>query len=180
VVGSSYSSYERELKAILEGDGPTLGRYRKLAGSKDALNTISELENHPFLVVRAAGSHGFDLVAMRNPFALPIEVKCSSQKVIHFTSSSGRNTEQYETLLKATSKAGLSLLYAYRLMGVRDGDPWRVFAASKGAEKGLSALLLKNVPKLDSTASGNIVLRWSEGLELMKFVARAIDLSVNP
>jgi Holliday junction resolvase len=178
VASSNYSSYERELKAILEGDSETLQRYRKNSSSQQTLDALDELERHPFLVVRAAGSHGFDLVALRGSLTLPIEVKCSGHPVIHFTASKGRNKEQYEALLAHTSKAGLALFYAYRLVGgVRGDDPWRLFSSTNVPEKGVVRVVASKTPQVDRTSSGNQVLRWSDGKPLMEFVAWTLAIS---
>ena len=177
VASSNYSSYERELKAILEGDPPTLQKYRKIASSQQILEAIDKLEEHPFLVVRAAGSHGFDLVALRGSLTLPIEVKCSGHPVIHFTASKGRNREQYESLLAHTRRAGLALFYAFRLVGTRGEDPWRLFSSSNMPEKGVVSVVARKTPQVDRTSSGNQVLRWPDGKPLMEFVAWTIALS---
>jgi Holliday junction resolvase len=177
MASSNYSSYERELKAILEGDPETLQRYRKTATSQQTLDALDILQEHPFLVVRAAGSHGFDLVAMRGSLTLPIEVKCSGHPVIHFTASKGRNKEQYQTLVNDTHRAGLALFYAYRLVGVRGEDPWRLFSSSNIPEKGVVSVVAKKTPQVDRTSSGNQVLRWSDGKPLMEFVAWTIALA---
>lgn len=174
---SSYSSYERELKAILAGDHSTLQKYRKFAGSSEALRALDKLEEKPFLVVRAAGSHGFDLVALRDSVILPIEVKSSGEEVVHFTSSSGRNMEQYEELKRSTLKAGLVLLYAYRLIGGKDHDPWRLFCASNGNTSGVARFIANHTPPIDSTEKGYQVLRWQEGKTLSDFLTMVVDFS---
>ncbi len=174
---SGYSSYERELKAIMAGEREFLNRYRKLAASPERLAALDKLEDRPFLVIRAAGSHGFDLLALRDSIALPIEVKCSGEPVIHFTASRGRNMEQYAQLTKETLRSGLILLYAYRLMGVRDGDPWRLFSASNGDTKGIARFIANRTPNLDSTEKGNQVLRWKDGMPLMDFLSMVLEFS---
>lgn len=192
MASSNYSTYERELKAILEGHREALGRYRRTASSKETLKALDDLEEHPFLVVRAAGSHGFDLVALRGSLTLPIEVKCSGESTIHFASSSGRNREQYQTLLANTRRAGLVLLYAYRLVGGDSADPWRIFSGS-GANgstpgpgsppgpkstpmSGIAGLVSSRTPTVDNTANGNQVLRWEDGRALMDFLPWILTL----
>jgi Holliday junction resolvase len=176
-MGSGYSSYERELKGIMGGDRQLLGRYRRIASSLEALHTLDKLAERPFLVVRTAGSHGFDLLALRDGVALPIEVKCSGEAVVHFTASRGRNREQYEQLTRETLRAGQVLLYAYRLMGMRDEDPWRLFRASNGDTKGVARFIANNTPGIDVTDKGNQVLRWKDGKPLMDFLQMVLEIS---
>ena len=85
--------------------------------------TLDRLERGPFLVVRAAGSHGFDLVAMRAGFAFPIEAKASADEVIRFSSASGRASEQLHEHLEAAKRGGLVVLYAYRRLGAGAENP---------------------------------------------------------
>jgi len=70
------STYERELKGILEADIDTLKKVIKKCDAESSRKYLS-IERKPFLVVRAAGSLGFDLLAVREQIALPIEVKSS-------------------------------------------------------------------------------------------------------
>ena len=90
-------TYERELKALLAGDKRAVERMVKTCNAMEtaAYNTML-LE--PFLVIRAAGSLGVDLVALRWDFSFPIEVKSSSDPVMHF-SKSQRLVEQADTML---------------------------------------------------------------------------------
>ncbi len=178
MASSNYSTYERELKSILEAETSALKRYRRTATTPGALEALDKLEQRPFLVVRAAGSHGFDLVALRGSLSLPIEVKCSGESVIRFASSRGRNQEQYHQLLAHTRKSGLALLYAYRLVGGTDEDPWRLFSVGanggvsgsptegNGPIGGIAGIVARGTPAVSMSPQGNIILRWSEGRRL--------------
>lgn len=190
MASSNYSSYERELKSILEGRHDALARYRRTTTSDVVLKALDDLEQHPFLVVRAAGSHGFDLVALRGSLTLPIEVKCSGESTVHFASSRGRNREQYQALIASTRRAGLVLLYAYRLVGGETDDPWRIFSGNGAngsgpgegngsatpTRSGIAGLVSNRTPTVGSTANGNQVMRWEEGRPLMDFIPWVLTL----
>ena len=136
------SAYERELKAILQS-----GSYRGV-------------RFRPYVVVRAAGSHGFDLVAMRDGEAIPIEVKASHEASIPFSSASGYAQRQYEELVDTIRRTGMPLLYAYRRIGVRDGCAWRLFAAR------VTVGIAIPIPPVGLTSQGGVVLRWYDGCQL--------------
>lgn len=164
----SASVYERELKDLLQGDAEALHRYGRALdpARRPVLDTVAR---SPFLVVRAAGSLGFDLVALRSEFAFPLEVKASSSDTIRFSSASGRAAEQLEAHRRAVERVGLIVLYAFRRVGHRDGDAWRLYAASRGSVNGRLGLLSRRLPAVESTRDGNGVLRWTSGLPLSEF-----------
>ncbi|MCI4363532.1 MAG: Holliday junction resolvase [Thermoplasmata archaeon] len=165
----SSSAYERELKQILQGeDQPGASKPGRSNGSAK------------FLVVRAAGSLGFDLVALRPEFAFPIEVKSSHADTIHFSAASGRSSEQLEAHRQAVERVGLVALYAFRRLGRRSGDPWRVFVAPGPPRRGMLGLLRRRLPAIDSTRSGNAVLRWEEGMALTEFLSCVGELVEQP
>ncbi|MCI4361205.1 MAG: Holliday junction resolvase, partial [Thermoplasmata archaeon] len=56
------STYERELKELLQGDPETVDRYSRALDPVD-WPVMQRVQAAPFLVIRAAGSLGFDLVA---------------------------------------------------------------------------------------------------------------------
>jgi len=168
-VGRSASAYERELKDLLQGDREALLRYGRALDPTER-PILQRFSERPFLVVRAAGSLGFDLVALRNEFAFPLEVKSSSSDTIRFSAASGRAGEQLEAHRRAVDRVGLIVLYAYRKIGHRSGDPWRLFVASAPAMGGTLGLLLKRLPPLDRTREGNAVLRWESGQPLSEFL----------
>jgi hypothetical protein len=171
-VAGSFSSYERELKSVLQGEPEALKRYRRYASNAEELELLRAMEARPFLVVRAAGSHGFDLVALRDRVVLPIEVKCSSQNRIPFASASGRSQAQFVTLRDQTRRSGLLLLYAFRLLGGGERDPWRLFLAEAPVEdhNRYAKMIAAQLPPVASTTQGNQVLRWEEGRALLGFL----------
>ena len=171
MVGRSFSAYERELKDLLQGDrGSVLAYSRSLApGEREVLRRIT---TEPFLVIRGAGSLGFDLVALRRELALPFEVKASREGTIHFSAASGRADEQLAAHRAAVERVGLVAIYAYRRLGYRDGDPWRLFAATAVPRRGVLGILASYLPPVEETREGNAVLRWEHGLPLVKFVEK--------
>ena len=160
--------YERELKALLTGDRKVVARMVKTCNAWETAAYNLMLRN-PFLVIRAAGSLGIDLVAIRWDFAFPIEVKSSSDQVLHF-SRSQRLIEQADTMLGECKRCHLVPIYAFRLKGFR-GDPWRVFTIPTDHEfKGRHSVLYRRLPKLEVSNSGNYIMRWEEGMKLSDFL----------
>lgn len=156
--------YERELKYVLSGDKKTITQMIKTC-SEDESRSYSMMLNDPFLVVRAAGSFGVDLVALRWDFSFPIEVKSSAEDIMHF-SRNPRLTEQAAKMKKTCCKSNLLPIYAFRLKGVR-GDPWRIFTIPNDEEiKGKNEALRKIVPKMEVTNNGNYIMRWGNGMKL--------------
>jgi hypothetical protein len=169
-VSRSSSGYERELKGLLQGDPEILGRFVKALGT-DGQGLLRSVGESPFLVIRAAGSLGFDLVALRSEFSFPIEVKSSRGSAIHFSAASGRAAEQLRLHREQVDRVGLLVLYAYRRVGLRSGDPWRVFTPKSPPGQGRLEYIRKRVPVIDSTRTGNAVLRWEAGMPLSEFLA---------
>ena len=92
---------------------------------EDEADSYLSLVEHPFMVVRAAGSHGVDLIAMRWDYSFPIEVK-SSENDILYMSKTARLIEQAQKMLDDCDRSHVVPIYAFRLKGVK-GDPWRIF-----------------------------------------------------
>lgn len=170
MVGHSFSSYERELRDLLQGDRTAVLHYSK-ALSPPERPDVERMVTAPFLVVRGAGSLGFDLVALRRELALPVEVKASSEATIHFSAASGRAAEQLEAHRTAVEKVGLVAVYAYRRIGHRGGDPWRLYSAARQPQRGMLGLLAKRLPPVERTREGNAVLRWDNGMPLVRFLS---------
>jgi hypothetical protein len=170
-VAGSYSSYERELKGLLQAEPETLERYARGLPPPDR-EVLRTAARSPFLVVRAAGSFGFDLVALRSEFSFPLEVKASSSDTIRFSAASGRAAAQLEDHRKAVDRVGLLVVYAYRRLGIRGGDRWRLYATGSPSGRGLASLLRKSLPPVESTREGNGVLRWESGMPLVRFLDR--------
>ena len=160
--------YERELKGILSGDEKILERCLKTCSPVERENYRGILSK-PFIVIRAAGSFGVDLVAIRGDYSFPIEEKSSAKTVLHF-SGSQRLTEQAEHLRCECEKAGVIPLYAYRLKGFR-GDAWRMFTLDIEGLEGRNKLLYSRLPHVSHTRNGNLVLRWEEGMPLNTLIS---------
>ena len=74
----SGSQYERELKNILEGEKNILVKITKSCNTLETENYY-KIHNKPFAVIRAAGSLGVDIVAVRGDASFLVEingVKC--------------------------------------------------------------------------------------------------------
>lgn len=168
-MAASGSTYERELKHLLSGDSKTIDRIVRTCepGDREAYEFMYE---EPFLVIRAAGSLGVDLVALRWDFSFPIEVKSSNSDTLHF-SRNPRLGEQAEQMLSDCQKSSLMPIYAFRLKRVR-GDPWRVFTIpSDNSFKGLNGLLKRRVPEMETSSNGNYIMRWGDGMKLSDFLS---------
>ena len=178
-MGRTSSTYERELKELLQGDPETVDRYVRALDPVDR-PVLRRAQKSPFLVIRAAGSLGFDLVALRSEFSFPIEVKSSSSDVIRFSSASGRATEQLAAHQASVDKVGLIVLYAYRRIGHRGGDPWRLYATPGVPGPGRLGYLRRKLPTMDRTREGNAVLRWNDGLPLVRFLEHVLVWTERP
>lgn len=152
------------MKSLLAGESKAIAKMVKTCSAVET-TAYNRMLTEPFLVIRAAGSLGVDLVALRWDFSFPIEVKSSSEDVLHF-SKSQRLCDQADKMLDECCRSHLVPLYAFRLKGLR-GDPWRVFTIpTDHVFKGRSALLYRRIPKLDVSNNGNYIMRWSEGMKL--------------
>ncbi|MGP8077673.1 MAG: Holliday junction resolvase [Thermoplasmata archaeon] len=171
MVGHSFGGYERALRGLLSGDTASVKSYAR-ALPPEARPGFERLISEPFLVVRAAGSFGFDLVALRREFAFPIEVKASSDSVIRFTAASGRASEQLEAHRAAVARVGLMVIYAYRRLGIRGEECWRLFLEGTRPKGAIVGYVFQTVPLISRTREGNGILRWEEGMPLSHFVGR--------
>jgi Holliday junction resolvase len=161
------ATYEREFKGILGGDLEVLESVSKTLPAEDKSAYFRNAER-PFLVVRAAGSLGADLVALRHDVSFLVEVKSSKQGRIHF-SDALRLQEQVAEIRSQCERSGVLPLYAFRLKGVR-GDAWRLFTLPGMRLAGAAAALAARVPPIQKTARGNDVLAWDVGLPLAAFL----------
>ncbi|HIJ00302.1 MAG: hypothetical protein PWQ88_779 [Candidatus Methanomethylophilaceae archaeon] len=161
--------YERELKNLLSADEKTLDKMLRTCDEEERLG-YRTISCNPFMMVRAAGSFGSDLVAMRWDIAFPIEVKSSIHDVLHF-SSSPQLMEQADRMSEACAKAGLIPVYAYRLKKIH-GDPWRLFSLPMDTQfKGRHALLQRYLPPIEKNNNGNLIMRWKDGVKLSSLLA---------
>jgi Holliday junction resolvase len=160
--------YERELKYLLTGDKKVIGKMIKTC-DEDETSAYNSMFDEPFVVIRAAGSLGVDLVALRWDFSFPIEVKSSAEEIMHF-SRNPRLTEQAEKMKNECSKSHLLPVYAFRLKSVR-GDPWRIFTLPLEEDlQGNMGLLQRRVPEIRVNDNGNYIMKWSDGMKLSEFI----------
>lgn len=168
-MGAPGDTYERELKLLLSGDQKTIDKMIKTCDSREK-EGYTRLKETPFVVIRAAGSLGVDLVALRWDFSFPIEVKSSAEEIMHF-SRSQRLTEQANRMKEECYRSHLLPIYAMRLKGLR-GDPWRIFALPMDENlKGSMGLLQRKVPEIRVNDNGNYIMKWSEGMKLSEFIS---------
>jgi Holliday junction resolvase len=163
------SIYERELKGILEGEPKILEKTTKTCSpsEKDSYQRICE---KPFIVVRAAGSHGVDLVAVRGDISFLIEIKSSVENTLHFSSVQGKLQRQAEDMQQACQKTKTLPIYAFRFKGFR-GDSWRLFTMEINDLEGRAKIIHNHLPKLAHSKTGNFIMRFEEGLPLADFIS---------
>jgi len=179
VVGHGFGGYERELRSLLSGDPGSVRAYARSLPAVER-SEFERLIEEPYLVIRGAGSLGLDLVALRRELALPIEVKASSAPVIRFTAASGRANEQLAAHRAAAARAGLMVVYAYRRLGLRGQEVWRLFSAGNAPHRGLLSIACRALPQVEATREGNGILRWEGGMPLSRFLGRVRFLSARP
>ncbi|MCL1979048.1 MAG: Holliday junction resolvase [Methanomassiliicoccaceae archaeon] len=165
--------YERELRSLLSGDRKAIAKMIKTC-SEDENRSYNLMLKDPFLVIRAAGSLGVDLVALRWDYSFPIEVKSSAEETMHF-SRNPRLTEQAAKMKTACSRSNLLPVYAFRLKNVR-GDPWRIFTIPTNEEiKGRNEILRRTIPTMEVTGNGNYIMRWGDGIKLCDLISYMSD-----
>ncbi len=162
------SVYERELKGILEGDEKILLKVTKTCSVLEKGNYYLTREK-PFVVVRAAGSFGVDLVALRGDISFLMEIKSSNTDTLHFSSVDGKLQRQAEKMRKECEKTKTLPVYGFRLKG-HGGDSWRLFTMDIQHLEGRAKILQNRLPKLSLSKSGNFIMRWVEGLPLSDFL----------
>jgi Holliday junction resolvase len=163
------SNYERELKYILEGERTMLEKVTKTCSPVEKDNYFA-ISRKPFIVVRAAGSLGVDLVALRGDISFLIEVKSSVQGTLHFSSVSGKLQKQAENMRRDCEKTKTLPIYAFRLKNQR-GDSWRLFTMDVAGLEGRISVVHKHLPRLSQSKNHVYVMRWEEGLPLSEFIA---------
>ena len=169
-MGKKGAIYERELKGILSGDKKIIDKILKKLDDEERENYM-KIVDRPFMVLRAAGSLGVDLIAIRNDFSFPIEVKSSKSKILRFTQNSSRGQKQAEGIIRECEKTGVIALYAFRLKSYR-GDPWRMFCLPlKKKPMGWMGYIYEILPKVSLTKEGNYILHWDDGMPLSRFIS---------
>ena len=165
----SASQYERELKAILEGEQKILDKITKTCNTLEK-NNYSKITNKPFAVIRGAGSLGVDLVAVRGDVSFLTEVKTSISDTLHFSSVGGKLQKQAEEMKNTCEKTKTLPVYAFRLKGQR-GDSWRFFTLDMDGLQGTASILHRRLPKINKSKTGNYVMRWDQGMPLSDFIS---------
>lgn len=162
------SQYEREFRSILEADEPLLERVTKSCSVMEKENYFRVVDR-PFAVIRAAGSLGVDLVAVRGDISFLVEIKTSSANTLHFSTMAGKLQQQAESMKALCEKTATLPLYAYRLKRHR-GDSWRIFTVDHATLQGRLRILHQRLPLLDRSAKGNYIMRWDDGMQLSDFL----------
>ncbi|MCQ2070544.1 MAG: Holliday junction resolvase [archaeon] len=161
-------TYERELKYLLSGDTKAVTKMVKTCDDEETRGYCSMVDS-PFLVIRAAGSLGVDLVALRWDVSFPIEVKSSENDVLYM-SKSERLIDQAIRMLESCDRAHVMPIYAFRLKGIK-GDPWRIFTIPSESDlRGKVDELKGRIPQLDVSKSGNFIMRWNDGMKLSELL----------
>ncbi len=163
------SSYERELKGILEGDMNHLEKITKSCSVFEKTN-YECIRKKPFVVIRAAGSFGVDLVAVRGDISVLIEIKASIEDVLHFSSVDGKLQRQAQWMQQTCEKTKTLPMYAFRLKGFR-GDCWRLFTLDVSGLEGRIKIVHNHLPKLARSKNGNYIMRFHDGLPLADFIS---------
>ncbi len=167
-------AFERELKRLLSYEDKAMGTMLKTCDA-DETRGYRTLDRYPFVVIRAAGSLGVDLVAIRGDLALPIEVKSSATDTLRF-SRNQRLTEQADHMRDECLRADLVPIYAFRLKG-RRGDPWRIFTLPMDSVEGRLGLIQRRLPTIEENGNGNLIMRWNDGMKLSRFIEYLAFLS---
>jgi Holliday junction resolvase len=162
------SVYERELKGILEGDEKTLSKITKTCSALEKGNYYLTRQK-PFIVVRAAGSFGVDLVALRGDISFLMEIKSSTTDTLHFSSVDGKLQRQAVKMQRDCERTKTLPVYGFRLKG-HGGDSWRLFSMEISQLEGRAKILHNRLPKLAISKNGNYIMRWEDGLPLSDFL----------
>ncbi|HEX9908750.1 MAG TPA: Holliday junction resolvase [Thermoplasmata archaeon] len=165
--------FERELKGILIADEDMLARVTKTCNEKER-EDYYRIGKRPFMVIRAAGSLGVDLVAIRSDLSLPIEVKSSVNDTLRF-SRNEKLAIQAQYMIEDCRRVGLMPIYAFRFKRQR-GDAWRVFTLDVGEMNGRLRVVYSRLPKVAPSKEGNLIMRWHDGMPLSKFIDYLVTL----
>ena len=164
----SGSNYEREFKAILKGDRNVLSNITKSCSILEREKYMM-ITRKPFTVIRAAGSYGVDLVAVRGNISFLVEIKTSGSDTLHFSSTGGKLQRQALNMKEECEKTKTLPIYAFRLKNYR-GDAWRIFTLDIKGLEGIPKILHRRLPRLDVSKDNNLIMRWNEGMPLSEFI----------
>lgn len=162
------SQYERELRGIFEGDVKTLDKVVKSCTVLEKEQYL-QITDKPFAVVRAAGSLGVDIVAVRGDLSFLIEIKSSTSKTLHFSTMAGKLQQQAVAMKQLCQKTKTLPLYAFRLKKFR-GDTWRIFTLDSLQLSGKQAIIYRRIPQLELSKNKYYIMRWGQGMQLSTFI----------
>jgi Holliday junction resolvase len=163
------SQYERELRGILEADERVLTKVVKSCSVLEKENYFKIIRK-PFAVIRAAGSYGVDLVAVRGDISFLVEIKTSSEDTLHFSTIGGKLQEQAIAMKHICERTSTLPVYAFRLKKFR-GDSWRIFTMDVDSLTGRLAILHRRLPLLEKSKQKNYIMRWHNGMPLSEFLS---------
>jgi Holliday junction resolvase len=163
------SSYERELRGILEAEDSVLNRVVKSCSVLERENYF-KIKTKPFAVIRAAGSYGIDLVAVRGDISFLIEIKASIDDTLHFSTIGGKLQEQALAMKTVCERTRTLPIYAFRLKKYR-GDAWRIFTLDINKLSGRLLIMHRRLPRLETSKQNNYIMRWIKGMPLSEFIS---------
>ncbi len=163
------SQYEREFRSILEAEEKILSKVTKSCSALETENYL-HIKKKPFAVIRAAGSFGVDLVAVRGDISFLIEIKTSAEQTLHFSTMAGKLQQQADAMKKTCEKTKTLPIYAFRLKKFR-GDSWRIFSFPMDTLSGRLKILHHRIPQLETSKKGNYIMRWPQGMPLSEFIS---------
>ena len=163
------SQYERELRRILEGEETVLKKVVKSCSVLEKENYL-KITRKPFAVIRAAGSFGVDLVAVRGDISFLIEIKASSTDTLHFSTIGGKLQQQALAMKKICERTRTLPVYAFRLKNYR-GDSWRIFTIDMENLSGRLLIMHRRLPMLEKSKQKNYIMRWNNGMLLSEFIS---------
>lgn len=169
MVAMNGSQYEREFRCILEADEKILAKVTKTCSVLEKESYL-RIVNRPFAVIRAAGSFGVDLVAVRGDISFLVEIKTSGSDTLHFSSMNGKLQQQALSMKQICERTGTLPIYAFRLKNYR-GDSWRIFTFDLEALQGRLDILHRRIPQLEKSKNDNYIMRWDQGMPLSKFIS---------
>ncbi len=164
----SSSQYEREFRSILEADNNILTKVTKTCSVLEKEKYLA-IQKKPFVVIRAAGSFGVDLVAVRGDISFLIEIKTSTTDTLHFSSINGKLQQQASTMKQICEKTSTLPIYAFRLKNYR-GDSWRIFTLEINTLSGRLEILHRRIPLLEKSKNDNYIMRWGNGMPLSDYI----------
>lgn len=169
MVDMNGSQYEREFRCILEAEQKILEKVTKTCSVLEKENYL-KIKRRPFAVIRAAGSFGIDLVAVRGDISFLVEIKTSGANTLHFSSINGKLQEQAIVMKSICEKTCTLPVYAFRLKNHR-GDSWRVFTLDLDTLSGRLEILHRRIPLLEKSKNNNYIMRWEKGMRLSDFIS---------